>query len=457
MPTTEERFKLVSDFTVRGDQVHAIPELVEGSEPRRRPPGAARRHRLGQDLHDGAGRGRGEPADARDGAQQDAGRAALPGVPALLPRERRRVLRQLLRLLPARGLRAGHRLVHREGGHDQRRDRPDAPVGHAVALRAPRRHHRRQRVVHLRPGLARGLLRHDAAARRRGSASSATTSCASWSRFSTSATTSSSAAARSACAATSSRSCRRTKSTRSASASSATRWTSSPGSTRSPARCSGASRRCRSSRSRTSWPRATGRVRPSRRSRPSSTQRRGDLESEGKLLEAQRLHQRTMFDLEMMREIGYCHGIENYSRHLTGRAPGEPPPTLFDYLPDDALLIVDESHQTVPQIRGMYLRRPLAQGSAGVVRVPPAVGARQPPAQLRGVGGARAADGLRLGHAGPLRAGEGAGRGGRAGDPADRADGSADRGAAGEGAGGRPAAGDPRAGRRSASAFWSPR
>src|SRR6188472_3063413 len=83
-------------------------------------------------------------------------------------------------------------------------------------------------------------------------------------------------------------------------------------------------------------------------------ERRGFLESEGKLLEAQRLHQRTMFDLEMMREIGYCHGIENYSRHLTGRAPGEPPPTLFDYLPDDALLIVDESHQTVPQIRGMY-------------------------------------------------------------------------------------------------------
>ena len=81
---------------------------------------------------------------------------------------------------------------------------------------------------------------------------------------------------------------------------------------------------------------------------------RGVLESEGKLLEAQRLHQRTMFDLEMIREIGYCHGIENYSRHLTGRTPGEPPPTLLDYLPDDALVIVDESHQTVPQIRGMY-------------------------------------------------------------------------------------------------------
>ena len=81
---------------------------------------------------------------------------------------------------------------------------------------------------------------------------------------------------------------------------------------------------------------------------------RGQLESEGKLLEAQRLHQRTMFDLEMIREIGYCHGIENYARHLTGRAPGDPPPTLLDYLPEDSLVIVDESHQTIPQIRGMY-------------------------------------------------------------------------------------------------------
>jgi excinuclease ABC subunit B len=81
---------------------------------------------------------------------------------------------------------------------------------------------------------------------------------------------------------------------------------------------------------------------------------RSKLESEGKLLEAQRLHQRTMFDLEMIREIGYCHGIENYARHINGREPGEPPPTLLDYLPKDALVIVDESHQTVPQVRGMY-------------------------------------------------------------------------------------------------------
>jgi excinuclease ABC subunit B len=84
------------------------------------------------------------------------------------------------------------------------------------------------------------------------------------------------------------------------------------------------------------------------------TVRVGQLESAGRVAEAQRLHQRTMFDLAMIREIGYCHGIENYSRHFSGRAPGEPPPTLLDYLPADALVIVDESHQTVPQIRGMY-------------------------------------------------------------------------------------------------------
>src|SRR6195256_5350504 len=81
---------------------------------------------------------------------------------------------------------------------------------------------------------------------------------------------------------------------------------------------------------------------------------RTQLETEGKVLEAHRLHQRTMFDLEMIKEIGYCHGIENYARHLTGRPAGAPPPTLLDYLPNDALIIVDESHQTVPQVRGMY-------------------------------------------------------------------------------------------------------
>jgi excinuclease ABC subunit B len=75
---------------------------------------------------------------------------------------------------------------------------------------------------------------------------------------------------------------------------------------------------------------------------------------EGKLIEAQRLRQRTMYDLEMIKEMGFCRGIENYSRHLTGKKPGEPPPTLLDYLPDDALMIIDESHQTIPQIGAMF-------------------------------------------------------------------------------------------------------
>ncbi|MEW5806677.1 MAG: excinuclease ABC subunit UvrB [Acidobacteriota bacterium] len=83
-------------------------------------------------------------------------------------------------------------------------------------------------------------------------------------------------------------------------------------------------------------------------------QRLHELEAQRKLLEAQRLKQRTLFDLEMIQEIGYCSGIENYSRHLTGRSPGQPPPTLIDYLPDDALIFIDESHQTVPQLKGMY-------------------------------------------------------------------------------------------------------
>jgi excinuclease ABC subunit B len=79
-----------------------------------------------------------------------------------------------------------------------------------------------------------------------------------------------------------------------------------------------------------------------------------ELEGQNKLLEAQRIEQRTRFDLEMIREIGYCSGIENYSRHLSGRVQGEPPPTLLDYFPSDFLTIIDESHQTIPQVRAMY-------------------------------------------------------------------------------------------------------
>ncbi|HMG99839.1 MAG TPA: excinuclease ABC subunit UvrB [Terriglobales bacterium] len=79
-----------------------------------------------------------------------------------------------------------------------------------------------------------------------------------------------------------------------------------------------------------------------------------ELEKQGRLVESQRVHQRTMYDLEMIKTVGYCHGIENYSRHFTGRLPGEPPPTLLDYFPRDYLMFIDESHQTIPQLHGMY-------------------------------------------------------------------------------------------------------
>jgi len=79
-----------------------------------------------------------------------------------------------------------------------------------------------------------------------------------------------------------------------------------------------------------------------------------ELEKQGRMVESQRIHQRTRFDLEMIKEMGYCHGIENYSRHFTGRLPGEPPPTLLDYVPRDCLMVIDESHQTIPQLHGMW-------------------------------------------------------------------------------------------------------
>jgi excinuclease ABC subunit B len=79
-----------------------------------------------------------------------------------------------------------------------------------------------------------------------------------------------------------------------------------------------------------------------------------ELEKQGRMVESQRIHQRTRFDVEMIKEVGYCHGIENYSRHFTGRLPGEPPPTLLDYVPRDYMLCIDESHQTVPQLHAMW-------------------------------------------------------------------------------------------------------
>ena len=134
---------------------------------RRRPaPGAARRHRLGQDLHDGEGDRAAQSPRDRAGAQQDARRAALSRVQIVLSAERRRIFRQLLRLLPARSLRPFERHLHRKRIHDQRRARQAAHERHALAVRAPRRDHRRVRLLHLRHRLARSVLRHDADARK---------------------------------------------------------------------------------------------------------------------------------------------------------------------------------------------------------------------------------------------------------------------------------------------------
>ena len=135
-----------------------------------------------------------------------------------------------------------------------------------------------------------------------------------------------------------------------------------------------------------------------------------EFTTEGKLLEVERLQQRTTFDLEMIETTGSCKSIENYSRYLSGRKPGDPPPTLFEYLPENAMLIVDESHVTVPQIGGMAQGRRAAEGDAERVRIPLAELFGQQAVAVRGVGGVPAADDLRQCDAGAL--GDGADGGG---------------------------------------------
>ena len=115
-------------------------------------------------------------------------------------------------------------------------------------------------------------------------------------------------------------------------------------------------------------------------------------------MEAQRLRMRTDYDLEMMLEMGFCQGIENYSRHLTGRPPGSRPSTLLDFFPDDFLLMIDESHATIPQIGGMYRGRPQPQDGARRARVPAAQRARQPAAAVRRVHADDRSAALRVGH-----------------------------------------------------------
>ena len=168
-----------------------------------------------------------------------------------------------------------------------------------------------------------------------------------------------------------------------------------------------AARRCRarrSSRPPTTSPAPSGWRRAMVEIEAELQERLAWFEAEGKLLEAQRLRMRTQYDLEMMSEVGYCNGIENYSMHIDGRDFGEPPFTLLDYFPDDFLLVIDESHQAVPAAARPVRGRPQPQGHARRARLPPAVGPRQPPADVRG--GARADQPVRVhvGHAERLRA-----------------------------------------------------
>ncbi len=169
-----------------------------------------------------------------------------------------------------------------------------------------------------------------------------------------------------------------------------------------------------------------------------------ELEAKDKVLEAARLKQRTMYDLEMLGEVGYCSGIENYSRHMDGRSPGQTPWTLFDYFPDDFLLFVDESHISLPQVRGMYKgdrSRKETLVDFGF-RLPSALDNR--PTAVRGVRAARLPGDLRLGHPRPLRArAQRADR--RADHPAHRPGRPDHRGAAQQGPGGRPGGRDPQA------------
>ena len=211
-------------------------------------------------------------------------------------------------------------------------------------------------------------------------------------------------AGRSGCAARRWRSSRPTPSRPTARSSSATRSSRSSTSTRSPARSSRSSSTPASGRPRTTPPtarRSSGRSGDPRRARG---MRCKELEEQGKLLESHRLRQRTQFDMEMLRELGFCNGIENYSRILDGRRPGERPYCLLDFFPDDFVCFIDESHQTVPQIGGMYegdrsRKQTLVEYG---FRLPSALDNR--PQTFDEYLGAHAPDRVRLGHAGRLRA-----------------------------------------------------
>ena len=181
-----------------------------------------------------------------------------------------------------------------------------------------------------------------------------------------------------------------------------------------------------------------------------------ELNAAGRLLEAQRLEQRTLFDLEMMEATGSCAGIENYSRYLTGRKPGEPPPTLFEYVPDNALVFVDESHVTVPQLGGMYrgdFRRKATLAEYGF-RLPSCMDNR--PLRFEEWDAMRPQTVCVSATPGAVGDRAGRRRVRRAGDPPDRPDRSAGRRAPGAHPGRRPGRRGAAGARRRATARWSP-
>ena len=347
-------FRLVAPFEPTGDQPLAIDRLVDGLRPGPEAPDAARRDRHRQDVHDRPDDRGPRQADPRPRPQQDAGGPALRRVPRVLPGQRGRVLRQLLRLLPARGVPAPERHLHREGLVPERRDRPAPPRGDPRPLRAPRRDHRGLGLVHLRPRRP-GRLRGDGPPPpRRAARTGATPSSASSSTSSTSATT---------------RPCTRarfrvrgdTLEFQPASEETLVRVEFFGDEVERITEVDPLTGELLAERKEVNVYPASHYVTPADKLKlaivdieAEMEERVGQLEAEGRVLEAARLRQRTTFDLEMMRELGFCTGIENYSRHLSRREAGSRPWTLLDYFPPDWLLVVDESHMTIPQVVGMY-------------------------------------------------------------------------------------------------------
>ena len=301
-------FKLRSEFTPKGDQPAAIESLIKSFEA-----GAQYQTLLGIT---GSGKtftvanviAAAAEADADHGAEQDAGGAAVRRDARAVSRQRRRVLRQLLRLLPARGVHPDERHLHREGRDHQRADRSHAARGDALAAVAPRRDHRRPVSLHLRHRLGREVPRAAHRPRARARRCAATSCCASWSTSSTSATTSTFIAARSACAATWSRSSRRTRRARDAHRVLRRRGRGDQRDRSAARQGAGTARPLRDlSRARTTSRRAAAAASArSRRSATSCASGCGAVRQRGQLLEKQRLEQRTMYDLEMLEQMGFC-------------------------------------------------------------------------------------------------------------------------------------------------------